>query len=104
MPTTNTADNADGCDSNPSAYRALKSATTMASTRTCGRRCERRWCRRLRPDLDGYTVDEDCDDVKPDDSLSVYYDGIDNDCNLLAGDGDKDGDGYWSVDYMKRPP
>ena len=55
-------------------------------------------------DSDGATVDVDCDDEDPtrfpDDSIpEVYYNGLDDDCNLETADGDQDGDSYWHVDY-----
>ena len=56
-------------------------------------------------DGDGYTVDTDCDDTDPDrypDSGAtpeVYYNGQDDNCDLTDGDGDADGDGFWSEDY-----
>jgi hypothetical protein len=58
----------------------------------------------LDKDSDGATVDVDCDDEDParfpDDSIpEVYYNGLDDDCNLDTADGDQDGDSYWHVDY-----
>ena len=111
-PTTNTADNADDCDdSNPSAYPGADERYYDGVDQDCAGDDANGdgVVDDYDQDLDGYSVDEDCDDtdptLKPDDSLSeVYYDGIDNDCNLLTGDGDKDGDGYWSVDYAEKAP
>jgi hypothetical protein len=58
-------------------------------------------------DADGYGVDEDCDDtdptLSPDPSIEeVYYNGIDDNCDLADPDGDQDGDGYWADDYDNR--
>ncbi len=45
----------------------------------------------------------DCNDldatVFPNDNPEIYFNGIDDNCDSLDGDGDRDGDGYWSVDY-----
>ena len=53
-----------------------------------------------------YCEASDCDDtdssVSPDGSIAeIYYNGIDDNCDISVGDGDgdADGDGYWSVDY-----
>ena len=45
----------------------------------------------------------DCNDLAasifPNDSEEIYFNGIDDNCDTRDGDGDRDGDGYWSVDY-----
>ena len=45
----------------------------------------------------------DCNDLSPsifpNDSEEIYFNGIDDNCDSRDGDGDRDGDGYWSVDY-----
>jgi len=52
----------------------------------------------------------DCDDtdasIRPTDGVAeIYYNGIDDNCNLeLDGDGDQDGDGFWSMDYYTLVP
>ena len=111
-PTTNTADNADDCDdSNPSAYPGAEERFYDGVDQDCaGEDADGNGSNDdYDQDADGYEVDVDCDDVDPtlypDDSLEeVPYDGVDNDCNLETGDGDKDGDGYWSVDYATKAP
>lgn len=55
-------------------------------------------------DSDGAEVDIDCDDEDPlrfpDDNIDeIFYNGIDDDCDLSSADGDQDGDSYWHVDY-----
>ncbi len=111
-PTTNTADNAEDCDdSNPSAYPGAAERYYDGIDQDCAGDDVNGdgVIDDYDQDLDGFDVDEDCDDtdpeLKPDDSLTeVPYDGIDNDCNLLTGDGDKDGDGYWSANYNEKAP
>ena len=51
----------------------------------------------------------DCDDedanISPDSSIAeVYYNGVDDNCDISVGDqdGDRDGDGYWAEDYAER--
>ena len=51
----------------------------------------------------------DCDDtsasVRPTDVEEIFYNGIDDNCNLEAdGDGDADGDGFWVADYATLVP
>ncbi|MBO85033.1 MAG: hypothetical protein CL927_06715, partial [Deltaproteobacteria bacterium] len=111
-PTTNTADNADDCDdSNPSAYPGADERYYDGVDQDCagvdadGNGSNDDYDQ----DADGFEVDVDCDDtdaaLKPDESLEeVHYDGVDNDCNLATGDGDKDGDGYWSANYYGKAP
>ena len=45
----------------------------------------------------------DCDDtdptIYPNDNLEIPLTGIDEDCNFQTGDGDVDGDGFWTADY-----
>jgi hypothetical protein len=58
-------------------------------------------------DGDGYGVDTDCDDtdpsLAPDPSIDeVYFNGVDDNCDLSDADGDQDGDGYWAWDYVNR--
>ena len=58
-------------------------------------------------DGDGYGVDTDCDDtdptLAPDPSIAeVYFNGVDDNCDLSDSDGDQDGDGYWAWDYVNR--
>jgi hypothetical protein len=52
----------------------------------------------------GYCEDIDCNDddatAVPNSSDEVYYNGQDDNCDNTDGDGDKDGDGYWAVDYL----
>ncbi len=48
----------------------------------------------------------DCDDsdpnIYPDPSVSeIFFNGVDDDCNLATGDGDADGDGIWHQDYLE---
>ena len=66
-------------------------------------------------DGDGFLVQEnyceqiigdnavDCNDVNPDifpnDEPEIYYNATDDNCDWADGDGDKDGDGYWDVNY-----
>ena len=50
---------------------------------------------------------EDCDDtdgtISPDASVAeVFYNGIDDNCDLADADGDADGDGYWAADYTEQ--
>ena len=58
-------------------------------------------------DADGYANDVDCDDVdpalKPDPTIAeVYFNGVDDNCDLTDGDGDEDGDTFWALDYADR--
>jgi hypothetical protein len=59
-------------------------------------------------DADGAELGVDCDDEdptrRPDPSIAeIYYNGIDEDCDLdNTRDGDKDRDGYWVSDYDNR--
>ncbi len=52
----------------------------------------------------------DCNDsdasIRPTDGVpEIFYNGIDDNCNLeLDGDGDADGDGFWVMDYEDRVP
>jgi hypothetical protein len=45
----------------------------------------------------------DCNDLNenvfPNDTPEIYYNGIDDNCDWLSADGDKDGDGYWDAHY-----
>jgi len=109
-PSTNTADNADDCDdSNPSAYPGAEERYYDGVDQDCaGEDADGNGSiDDFDQDSDGYERDVDCDDLdaslKPDDSIDeVPYDGIDNDCDLGTGDGDKDGDGYWSALYSSK--
>jgi len=112
QPSTNTSDNADDCDdSNPSAFPGAEERYYDGVDQDCaGEDADGNGAiDDFDQDGDGYEQDVDCDDLdaslKPDDSIDeVPYDGIDNDCNLETGDGDKDGDGYWSADYASKAP
>ena len=109
-PSTNTADNADDCDdSNPSAFPGAEERYYDGVDQDCaGEDADGNGSiDDFDQDADGWEQDQDCDDtdptLRPDPSLTeVPYDGIDNDCDLTTGDGDKDGDGYWSVDYYAK--
>ncbi len=109
-PTTNTSDNADDCDdSNPSAFPGAEERYYDGVDQDCaGEDADGNGSNDdYDQDGDGWEQDQDCDDtdpnLAPDPSLTeVPYDGIDNDCDLTTGDGDKDGDGYWSVDYYTK--
>ena len=106
-PSTNTADNADDCDdSNPSAYPGAEERYYDGIDQDCaGEDADGNGSvDDFDQDADGWEQDQDCDDtdptLRPDPSLEeIHYDGIDNDCDLTTGDGDKDGDGFWSADY-----
>ena len=58
-------------------------------------------------DGDGFEVEgqggADCNDtdasIAPDGRDEIYYNGKDDNCDLEDGDGDKDGDSFWSRDY-----
>jgi hypothetical protein len=109
-PSTNTSETADDCDdSNPSAYPGAEERYYDGIDQDCaGEDADGNGSvDDYDQDADGAELDIDCDDtdptLKPDDSLSeVFYDGIDNDCDLSTGDGDKDGDGYWSSNYTDK--
>ena len=111
-PSTNTADNADDCDdSNPSAFPGAEERYYDGIDQDCaGEDADGNGSiDDFDQDADGYEQDVDCDDLdaslKPDPSIDeVPYDGIDNDCDLTTGDGDADGDGYWSADYATKAP
>ena len=111
-PATNTAENADDCDdSNPSAYPGAEERYYDGVDQDCaGLDADGNGSNDdFDQDADGWEQDTDCDDtdpeLRPDPTLEeIYYDGIENDCDLSTGDGDKDGDGYWSVDYAVKAP
>ena len=111
-PSTNTSENADDCDdSNPSAYPGAEERYYDGVDQDCaGEDADGNGSNDdFDQDADGWERDQDCDDtdasLRPDPSLTeVPYDGIENDCDLTTGDGDKDGDGYWSVDYYDKAP
>jgi hypothetical protein len=50
--------------------------------------------------------EQDCDDSDPEafpnDTVEVYYNGVDDNCDLSDGDGDADGDDFWAADYLQR--
>ncbi len=58
-------------------------------------------------DLVDATERIDCNDVAstifPNDAEEIFFNGIDDNCDPTDGDGDRDGDGYWSVDYPFTP-
>ncbi len=109
-PSRNTSENADDCDdSNPSAYPGAVERYYDGVDQDClGEDADGNGSiDDFDQDSDGFEQDVDCDDLdatlRPDPSIpEVFYDGIDNDCDLSTGDGDKDGDGYWSVDYRTK--
>jgi len=111
-PGTNTADTADDCDdSNPSAYPGAEERYYDGVDQDCaGEDSDGNGSiDDFDQDSDGYENDVDCDDLdaslRPDPSIEeVAYDGIDNDCDLTTGDGDRDRDGHWSVDYSSKAP
>ena len=77
------------------AYEALCN-TGNACDESCGDFEEIREC-----------TQNDCDDTDPirypDDSIEeIPFDALDNDCNSFTGDGDRDGDGYWDINYASE--
>ena len=50
-------------------------------------------------EYDGLDCNDDNPAILASGGAEIYYNGIDDNCDLSDGDGDMDGDGYWSVEY-----